>query len=104
MQEKRPPVIVFEIELPSTVVSFKIARDALNRLDRLLRIYGLGSRSKVMRTLVEAFMKTLEVALATAKAEAKVKKVSVKTVVEEEGEERAIETVIDAEMLKPPSP
>jgi len=82
--------IVIEIKRSSRVVSFKMREDRLAKLDRLVHRFNLGSRSNVIKCLVDAFIEALD------KSEGRLKYIELTIVYEDQvdGDEKKVNVVI----------
>lgn len=52
--------IIIDLDIGSRIVTFKLRRDVIRKLDSLVKKYGLGTRSCVLRKLSEAFVRALD--------------------------------------------
>jgi len=53
-------IIIIDLKPKSRVVSFKAREDLVRRFDALITIHNLGSRSRVLKKLMEALTNLLE--------------------------------------------
>lgn len=82
--------IVIEIKRSSRVVSFKMREDRLAKLDRLVRRFNLGSRSNVIKCLVDALIEALD------KSEGELKYLELTSIYEDQanGDEKKVNVII----------
>jgi len=57
---KNSNTIVIDLDIGSRIVTFKLRRDVVRKLDILVRKHGLGTRSNALRKICEAFVRALE--------------------------------------------